>query len=273
MTAQAVILCGGLGTRLGPLTAQTPKPLLKVGELPFLDILLFELGRHGVKNILLLAGFAADQIVDYAASTAMKERFELEISVSVEPDRAGTGGALWHARDRLQGVFLMLNGDSWFDINLLALGKLVEPDASTIGAIAVRYLTDTSRYGVVVHDGGRVKEFAHRPSAAAGGFVSGGVYAWRSDIINYLAPRCSLEEHVLPRLAQAGKLLAMPSAGYFIDIGVPESFARAQYEIPQRRRRPAVFSIATASSITTTATSDRAHAFAGLTVRNRRSRR
>ncbi len=69
MIRQAAILCGGIGTRLGPLTANTPKPLLKVGELPFLDVLLFELGRQGVKKILLLAGFAADQVVAYTAAT------------------------------------------------------------------------------------------------------------------------------------------------------------------------------------------------------------
>ena len=242
MIGQAVILCGGLGTRLGPLTAHIPKPLLKVGALTFLDVLLFELGRHGIKNILLLAGFAAEQIVDHAASTSIKQRFGLEINVSTEPERAGTGGALWHAHDRLQPNFFMLNGDSWFDINLLELGKLLEADTPALGAIAVRHVGDTSRYSPVVFDHDRIKEFAPLPAAAgSSGFISSGVNAWRSGITDYLSPRCSFEEDVLPRLAKVGKLLAMPSDGYFIDIGVPDSFARAQYEIPRRRRRPAVF--------------------------------
>jgi len=76
---QAVILCGGVGSRLGALTEETPKPLLPVGGAPFLDVLLFELGRHGVKQVLLLAGFAAQRILDYAASTPLKGRFDLEI--------------------------------------------------------------------------------------------------------------------------------------------------------------------------------------------------
>src|SRR5207302_5752604 len=101
MIRQAVILCGGRGTRLGALTAELPKPLLPVDGAPFLDLLLFELGRHGIRHILLLAGFAADRIVDYAAATPRKERFGLTIEVSVEPEPAGTGGALWHARARL----------------------------------------------------------------------------------------------------------------------------------------------------------------------------
>ena len=121
MIEQAVILCGGRGSRLGALTTATPKPLLPVGEAPFLDVLLFELGRHGIRRILLLAGFAAPLVAEYAAATALAARFGLTVEVAVEPEEAGTGGALWHARRRLDDVFLLLNGDSWFDINLLDL--------------------------------------------------------------------------------------------------------------------------------------------------------
>jgi D,D-heptose 1,7-bisphosphate phosphatase len=242
MIRQAAILCGGLGTRLGPLTANTPKPLLKAGDLPFLDVLLFELGRQGVKKILLLAGFAADQIRTYAATTPMRERFGLQIDVSVEPEQAGTGGALWHARNRLDPSFFMLNGDSWFDINILELARLMDADPALIGAIAARHLADTSRYGVVMIDDGRVKDFVSRPAQSGGsGFVSGGVYAWRASIIDKLTSRCSLEDDVMPALAASGKLAAMASENYFIDIGVPDSFARAQVEVPQQRRRAAVF--------------------------------
>src|SRR5271166_1858360 len=123
MLQQAVILCGGLGTRLGGLTAETPKPLLPVDGNPFLDVLLFELGRHGITQILLLAGFAAHKMHEYALKTPLRARFGLELEVLVEPLRAGTGGALWHARDHLDHSFLLLNGDSWFDINLLELAR------------------------------------------------------------------------------------------------------------------------------------------------------
>src|SRR6266704_3180559 len=101
MIQQAVILCGGRGTRLGALTAELPKPLLPVDKAPFLDLLLFELGRHGVRRILLLGGFAATRLAEYAATTTLKARFGLTVEIAVEPDPAGTGGALWHARDRL----------------------------------------------------------------------------------------------------------------------------------------------------------------------------
>ena len=116
MIRQAAILCGGRGTRLGTLTADIPKPLLPVDEPSFLDVLVFELARHGIKKILLLAGFQAQKIIEYASSTPVKGRFALEIVVSVEPQLAGTGGGLWQARDQLEDRFFLLNGDSWFDI-------------------------------------------------------------------------------------------------------------------------------------------------------------
>ena len=241
MIEQALILCGGLGTRLGALTARTPKPLLPVGRAPFLDVLLFELGRHGVKRVLLLAGFAAARILDYVASTPLKARFGLEIEVSVEPERAGTGGAIWHARDRLDDLFFILNGDLWFDLNLLELAGLATREPSATGAIALRQLADASRYGVAEIEQGWVTRFHGRPLYPGSALVSGGVYAFRRALIDDLGPRCSLEEDVLPLLALRRKLLGMPFDGYFIDIGVPDLFARAQGEVPHQRRRPAAF--------------------------------
>jgi D,D-heptose 1,7-bisphosphate phosphatase len=238
---QAVILCGGLGSRLGALAATTPKPLLPVGSAPFLDVLLFELGRHGIKRVLLLAGFAAQHILDYAASTSLKSRFDLEIDVSIEPQRAGTGGALWHARDRLDDQFLLLNGDSWFDINLLDFARRAAGEPSAAGAIAVRPLPDASRYGVVELDGDRVIRFCERPQRAGSGLVSAGVYFFRRALTDDLAPCCSLEADVLPVLATSKRLLGMPFDRYFIDIGVPQSFARAQREVPAQQRRAAAF--------------------------------
>jgi D-glycero-D-manno-heptose 1,7-bisphosphate phosphatase len=117
---------------------------------------------------LLLAGFAAQRIVQYASSTPLKARFGLEIDVSVEPECAGTGGAVWHARDRLDDQFFLLNGDSWFDINLhdLALCLMSEPSAA--GAIAVRPLPNASRYGVVEIENSRLTRFRGRRALGAG---------------------------------------------------------------------------------------------------------
>ena len=241
MIDQAVILCGGLGTRLGALTGGLPKPLVPVGDGPFLDGLLFELGRHGIRRILLLAGYAAEHIRRYAATTTLRTRFGLDIAVAVEPEPAGTGGALWHARDRLDAHFYMLNGDSWFAINYLDLGARLLDASPGVGVIGLRRLDDTGRYGVVELEGERIKRFAERPAQPGAGLVSGGVYAFSRRVLDHIGPNCSLERDVMPGLAAAGSLFGRVSDGYFIDIGIPEDLARGRVEIPARHRRPAAF--------------------------------
>lgn len=177
---------------------------------------------------------------EFAAATPLALRYGLDIQVVVEPAPAGTGGALWQARQRLDDWFL-LNGDSWFDINLLDLGLRLADEPSTIGAIALREVPDAARYGTASLTDGRIASFAERPMMAGPGVVSGGIYAFRRALVDSLEPVCSLERDVLPDLAEEGRLLGFSYPGYFIDIGVPADLASARHEIPVRRRRPAVF--------------------------------
>jgi D,D-heptose 1,7-bisphosphate phosphatase len=241
MIEQAVILCGGRGSRLEALTAKLPKSLLPVDEAPFLDLLLFELGRHGIRRILLLGGVDAARIARYAAATPLKARFDLAIDINAEPEPAGTGGALWYARHLLDHAFFLLNGDSWFDINLLDLDVRLAQDQTARGVIALRQLSDAARYGAVSLSGERIVGFAERPAGGGSGLVSGGIYALRRAVVDRLGPRASLEAETFPELASAGHLRGVAFDRYFIDIGVPKDLARARQEVPQRRRRPAAF--------------------------------
>jgi NDP-sugar pyrophosphorylase family protein len=233
---QAAILCGGLGKRLGALTTAMPKPLLPVGAAPFLEVLLGELARSGIKHIVLLAGFAAERIIDYVGSNPLEGRFDLRIEVAVEPFAAGTGGALWHARQRLDDRFFLLNGDSWFDIPLVRLAGLLMGEPSAIGALALRRVDDTARYGSVTVAGDRIVAFSERAPEPGPGLISGGVYAFRRSLVDHLGERCSLERDVLPALVAAGALRGVAFDGYFIDIGIPEDLARARREIPKLQR-------------------------------------
>lgn len=241
MIRQAVILCGGLGTRLGEITAATPKPLLPVDDGPFLDVLLLELGRHGIKQVLLLAGFCGDQVKAYAASTVTAARFGIDIQTVVEPEPAGTGGALWQARELLDDQFFMLNGDSWFDINLLELSRRLIAAPSAVGVVALRRLPDPSRYGVATLEGDRIADFLERPSRPGSGLVSGGVYVFRRTVVERLGPKSSIERDVMPSLAHDSRLLGQVFDGYFIDIGIVGDLQRARVEVPRRRRRAAAF--------------------------------
>ncbi len=239
---QCAVLVGGLGTRLGALTANTPKPILPCGDRPFLAWLLREFVRFGVEEFLLLTGHLSAEVeARVQALSALLPR-EARIVVCEEPVRAGTGGAVFHARERLDQRFLLCNGDSLFDFNLATLLSAAAEDGPEVtGRMVLRRLDDASRYGVVALDGDRVSEFRERPAAGSSGVINAGVYLFHRRLIDELAPSCSMEADIMPRLAARGALRGTVGEGYFRDIGVPEDFARAQQEIPRVLRRWALF--------------------------------
>ncbi len=239
---QCAVLCGGLGTRLGALTAETPKPLLDVAGEPFLEGLLFELGRQGVSKVLLLAAFQAEKIFRFVERSAAIKRFGMSVQVAVEPDRAGTGGALWHARDLLEDEFFLVNGDTWFDVPILSLIREANDGGDCEGVLALRKVEDASRYGTVQFEGSKVIGFSEKDSAGGQAYINGGIYFLSKSILRLVSPDCSIERDVLPRLAAEDRLRAVSFEGnYFIDIGLPETFERAQTEIPRQKCRPAAF--------------------------------
>ncbi len=236
MLRQAVILVGGKGSRLGALTADTPKPMLAVGGRPFLDTLIETLSRHGIEEIVLSCGYRAEVI---------QQRYEkgdwgAAVRCVVEPEPAGTGGALRHAAHMLDSTFMLLNGDTLFDFNLIDL-VTVEMRPGWLGTLALRALPPGGRYGRIGLAGEKVTGFfSAKPTAL--GPVNGGVYLLSREILAELdGDFCSLEMDVLPKLAASGRLSGRVYDGYFIDIGVPDDFERAQTEVPTRRTRPAVF--------------------------------
>lgn len=239
---QCAVLVGGLGTRLGALTAATPKPILPCGDRPFLGWLLREFVRFGVTDFLLLTGHLSAEIEKAAADIQAALPRPVRITLSEEPIRAGTGGAVFHARDRLEERFWLCNGDSLFDCNLAnLLADGVRDGANVTGRIVLRQLEDASRYGVVDFADGVVSAFRARPPAGSAGTINGGVYLFNRSLVDRLRPACSLEGDVMPALAAAGRLRGTLGDGYFRDIGVPEDFARAQTEIPALLRRKALF--------------------------------
>lgn len=238
---QCIILVGGLGTRLGQLTAESPKPLLDCGGRPYLAWVLRELCRFGVEEVILLAGYKSDRVEDFCQTINARLPKPLSIKISVEPELAGTGGALWHAREHLADEFLLINGDSWFDTNLvefLTFAAARPPDA--VGAILAREVDDCARYGTVTLGKGLITGFREKKGIAERGLINAGIYVFDRRVLDYLEPHCSLEQAVMPALSVQGKLSGKLMQGYFIDIGIPEDYARAQIELPQRLLRPAV---------------------------------
>lgn len=239
---QCAVLVGGFGTRLGALTADTPKPLLDCGGRPFLAWILRELVRYGIEEVVLLAGYRSDRIKQFQNEVSRWLPKPLICRLSIEPSPAGTAGALWHARDLLDETFLMINGDSWFDTNLAHFLSVAGAAASDpVGCVLLRSMEECSRYGTAEVREGRLVAFREQGSATGPGLISAGVYVFQKRLLERFSPPCSLEKDVLPPAACQGELVSCVLDGFFIDIGVPADYARAQQDVPRRVHRPAVF--------------------------------
>jgi D-glycero-D-manno-heptose 1,7-bisphosphate phosphatase len=247
---QAVILVGGAGTRLGDLGARTPKPLLPVGDRPFLSSLIREIARFGIRRFLLIAGHKGESVAAFVAQRPCLTDLAIDIECLIEPHPLGTGGALSFAADRLDSAFLLFNGDSWLELDLVEFWRAAAArlTGGLQAVIALRREPDPSRYGVAQLVGDLVLGFAERPADDTAGrersgpaYINAGIYAVDRSLVLELPTPCSLERDILPRCAAARAIGGYPALGYFIDIGIPTDLARAQSELPMRLRRPAAF--------------------------------
>lgn len=230
-TNQAVVLVGGRGTRLGELTQATPKPMLPVGGRPFLEYLVQLLAQNGFTRVLFCVSHLADVIRNHFGSGAS---FGVEIDYSTEPVPSGTGGALVLAREKLDDTFLVMNGDTVFDIPMQQLIQLVAANPESKGAIALRKVQDVARYGSVRLQDSLILGFNEKGPSGPG-LINGGLYCLRKDALDMLpAQPYSLERDLFPKLATAGLLRGAAFESYFIDIGVPETLSLAQTELPSR---------------------------------------
>jgi len=235
---QAVILVGGFGARpdtpLEELNATTPKSMLNVGGRPFLDTLIDEIARYDTfEEILLLAGRHAEHVLAPYAG-AVRGRSRLMVALQQEP--LGTAGALAHAAGLLHKRFLLLNGDSFFDFNLL---DLVWRAGSSLVHMALRADVAGDGFDRVVLDNDRVRALI-APGHSATGPVNAGVYVIDRSIVDGIDRLpASLVQDVFPALATSGAVSGTCYRGYFIDIA--QDLARAEVDLNEKLRRPAVF--------------------------------
>jgi len=198
---QAVILAGGFGKRLAPLTSEVPKPLLPVGGRPILVRQIEWLRGFGVADVVLAVGYLKHKIFETLGDG---RRFGVRIFYSVE-ESLGTAGAIKNAEPLMRDdVFIVLNGD---DLTYLDLNRLVEALGDADGAIALVPLR--SPYGIVEFDaGGYITHFREKP-LLEGFYINAGVYALRRKILSELPDRGNIEETLFPRLAQQRRLKAV----------------------------------------------------------------
>lgn len=225
---EAIILAGGMGTRLAARVSGVPKAMAPVGGRPFLEILLEQLGRCGCARVVLAVGYLHAAIEDYfgAAFGAMK------LDYAVEESLLGTGGAIRKALEMArEHAILTLNGDTFLEADFAEMLRF-HGAAGAAMTMAVTPQADVARYGgVVIHDG-RVVDYQEKGRTGAG-WINAGAYVLNRNIQwpQELPERFSFEKDFLvPRIAEITPA-AFEVKGFFLDIGVPEDFDRAQTEL------------------------------------------
>jgi mannose-1-phosphate guanylyltransferase len=228
---QAVILVGGEGTRLRPLTSTVPKPVVPLVDRPFIAYMLEWLRTHGVDDVIMSCGFLATAVRNVLGDGS---QYGLRLRFIEEPEPRGTAGALKYAEDLLDGRFLMLNGDVLSDLDITA--QIAQHEATgAVGTLALVPVEDPTAYGLVrLHDNQAVKEFVEKPSADQidTRLISAGVYVLERSVLDLIEPErnVSIEREIWPQLVGDG-LYGFAADAYWLDIGTPERYLQGTFDI------------------------------------------
>jgi mannose-1-phosphate guanylyltransferase len=238
---QAVILVGGKGTRLRPLTSDRPKPIVPIVDRPFLAYALEWVARHGITDVVLCCGFRSDAVVDAIGDGS---RYGVDVTWVLEDTPRGTAGALKLAEPHLQERFLLINGDVLTDMDLSAQIDAHERTGAT-ATLALVPVEDPSAYGLVrLEDDGRVRGFLEkpRPDQIDTDLISAGAYVLERRVLDLIpAGRAvSVEREVWPRLVGAGLHGHVHRGAYWMDIGTPERYVQAVGDVLAGRVETAV---------------------------------
>ncbi len=228
---QALILVGGEGTRLRPLTETVPKAVMPLCGKPFISYMIDWLGRHGVDDVVLACGYRADVVRE-----VLGEGGSPRLRYVSEPEPRGTGGAIKFAAEQLGDRFLALNGDVLTDLDLSALMSTHDRRGAraTLGLYPV---PDATGYGLVqCGEDGAVNEFLEKPERPGPGEINAGTYVLERSVLDLIpeGQMVSIERDVFPRLIGEG-LFALPLPGYWMDIGTPGRYLQASWDILERR--------------------------------------
>ena len=232
-----IILAGGLGTRLRSVVSGVPKCMAPVGGKPFLWYLLENLRRFEVERVILSVGYLREVIEEWVAKHSAEYPFEFCFAVEEQP--LGTGGGIRLAASKAQGPeVIVLNGDTWFDADLERLADFRSRSGKPV-AMALKPMRDFDRYGTVgLAPDGTVAAF-HEKRHCDDGLINGGVYAldFNSGIFDGQPEKFSFEKDILEPFCLSGQICGLVQHGYFIDIGIPEDYGRADAS-PELIRHP-----------------------------------
>ena len=228
---QAILLAGGLGTRLRSVVNDRPKPMALIEDKPFMEYVIHELSRYGITDIIFAVGYKGSMVEDYFGDGrrfATSEGGRLRIRYAYEKELLGTAGAIKNAgRMVTEDTFFVLNADTFYQIDYGRLVRLQEQQELEL-ALVLREVPDVSRYGQAVLKDGRLTGFNEKTAEVKQGTITGGVYRMRRELLSEIPEgKVSLENEMIPRwLSEGRRLGGFVNDGYFIDIGVPEDYFR-----------------------------------------------
>lgn len=227
MLKEALILAGGLGTRLQNVVSNVPKPMAQVAGKPFVEYILQYLQEFGVERIVFSIGYKAEAFQKYFG----KNYQEIEIEYVIEKEPLGTGGALKFALEHcINSEILVLNGDTFFNIELDDLWIFHQLHQSDF-TMALREVENAARYGTVkLNENGKITGFIEKTGNNEKGIINAGIYILNKSIFNSypLPEKFSLEKDFLEKYLTNLNLFGCICEGYFIDIGIPEDYKKAQ---------------------------------------------
>lgn len=226
---KAVVLVGGEGTRLRPLTETVPKPLLPLMNRPFLHRVLDHLGEHGVHEVVLSSSY-----LESTFRTFLLERHgDPTVTWITEAEPLGTGGAIVNALPHLDDTFLVLNGDILTDLDLSAMVAF-HRDHGAAATISLARVDDARPYGLVATRDSRVLEFREKPAEPVPGDINAGTYVLDRESLAGWEPgrMISIEREIFPGLIESGApVYGFLSDAYWMDLGTPEKYLQAHFDI------------------------------------------
>lgn len=224
LTNKVVLMAGGLGTRLKPLTDTTPKPLLEVGSKPILETIIENFAKYGFRNIVLSVNYKAHMLEDYFGDG---EKLGVHIEYVRESKRLGTAGALSLMRDKLQEAFFVMNGDLLTNVNFEQLFDYHHAHHA-VATMAVREYDFQVPYGVVNVADGQIRSIEEKPIQRF--FVSAGIYMLSPEVLCHIPDDTFYDMPTLfnALIAQQQTALSFPIREYWLDIGRMEELERAK---------------------------------------------
>ena len=223
----AIVLAGGLGTRLRSVINDLPKPMAPVNGKPFLHYIFQYLKQERIREVILSVGYRHEVIEEFFG----KEYLGIKIQYSVEEEPLGTGGGIKQAFDLIEGPAYVLNGDTFFGVNLWSLQEYYFESESDI-VLAIKPLENFDRYGTVQMDESfRITKFEEKKFVESG-FINGGIYFFDKKLFGKVEvpQKFSFEKEVLEKYTGELKYYGSVFDGYFIDIGIPEDYNKAQHD-------------------------------------------